>query len=242
MIPASVIIPTVTAACVLGAYLETKSLFSVWLMVGFAVLGWVMHRYDYSRITFLIGFVVGPLFELAVRQSLIITRSDPRQLLAHPFALLLLACAIGVAVAFSIGSPGARGGRALTGASAAYVATVSTTAGATGSVEPALRDQPGEQPLVRHQLAERPALHDPPGIEHQDAVGVGDRGQPMRDDEGGAPGPQPVQRALDAGLGLDIERAGGLVEDQDGRILEDGARDGDALALAARTEKRRARR
>ena len=63
-IPATVIIPTVTALCILGAYAETKSIFSVWLMVGFAVLGWVMHRYDYSRITFLIGFVVGPLFEL----------------------------------------------------------------------------------------------------------------------------------------------------------------------------------
>ena len=36
-----------------------------------------MHRFDYSRITFLIGFVVGPLFELSLRQSLIITRSDP---------------------------------------------------------------------------------------------------------------------------------------------------------------------
>ena len=52
------------AICILGAFLETKSLFSVWLMLGFGILGWVMHRFDYSRITFLIGFVVGPLFEL----------------------------------------------------------------------------------------------------------------------------------------------------------------------------------
>lgn len=101
-IPATVIIPTVLALCILGAFMETKSVFSVWLMFAFGVLGWVMHRFDYSRITFLIGFVVGPLFELAVRQSLIITRSDPLRLLQHPAALLLIACALAVAVAFSL--------------------------------------------------------------------------------------------------------------------------------------------
>ena len=45
---------------------------------------------------------------------------------------------------------------------------------------------------------------------------------------------QPVERPLDAGFRLDVERAGGLVEDQDRRVLQDGAGDGDALALAAR--------
>lgn len=101
-IPATVIIPTVTATCILGAYFETNSIFSVWIMLSFAVLGWVMHRFDYSRITFLIGFVVGPLFELAVRQSLIITHSNPTRLLQHPVAILLAACAVGVAVMFSL--------------------------------------------------------------------------------------------------------------------------------------------
>ena len=63
-----------------------------------------MHRYDYSRITFLIGFVVGPLFELAVRQSLIITHSDPMRLLQHPVALLLMVCAVVVVAMFSFAS------------------------------------------------------------------------------------------------------------------------------------------
>jgi putative tricarboxylic transport membrane protein len=105
-VPATVIIPSVVALCVLGAYAETKSLLAVWLMVGFAALGWVMHRYDYSRITFLIGFVVGPLFELSVRQSLIITHSDPMRLLQHPIAVVLLACAVAVGAIFTLGPRG----------------------------------------------------------------------------------------------------------------------------------------
>ena len=101
-IPATVIIPCVTAFCILGAFLETKSLFSVWLMLGFGILGWVMHRFNYSRITFLIGFVVGPLFELSLRQSLIITHSDPLRLLQHPVALAVLIFAAVVAVYFTM--------------------------------------------------------------------------------------------------------------------------------------------
>ena len=43
-----------------------------------------------------------------------------------------------------------------------------------------------------------------------------------------------VDRFLDTRLGLDVERAGRLVEHQDRRVLEHGAGDRDALALAAR--------
>ena len=42
-----------------------------------------------------------------------------------------------------------------------------------------------------------------------------------------------VERVLDLLLGVAVERAGRLVEDQDRRPFEDGAGDGDALLLAA---------
>ena len=45
---------------------------------------------------------------------------------------------------------------------------------------------------------------------------------------------QPVERLLDQALGVAVERAGRLVEDQDARVAQDRARDRDPLALAAR--------
>jgi hypothetical protein len=42
-----------------------------------------------------------------------------------------------------------------------------------------------------------------------------------------------IQRILDNPLRLRVERAGGLVEEQNGRVGDDRARDGDALLLAA---------
>ena len=93
-VPAIIIIPVVVMLCVVGSYLESRSLFAVQVMIGFAVLGYLMHRFDYSRVTFLIGFVIGPQFELSLRQALIITDRSPVALLDHPIALAILATAL----------------------------------------------------------------------------------------------------------------------------------------------------
>jgi hypothetical protein len=53
------------------------------------------------------------------------------------------------------------------------------------------------------------------------------------DDEGGSALHQEVEAALDQGFGLGVERTGGLVQDQDARVGEDGAGDGEPLTLAA---------
>lgn len=97
-VPATVIIPVVVMLCIVGSYLETRSVFSVGLMVSFAGLGYLMHRFDYSRVTFLIGFVIGPQFELSLRQSLILTDREPAALLHHPFAIAIFAVALIVSV------------------------------------------------------------------------------------------------------------------------------------------------
>ena len=44
---------------------------------------------------------------------------------------------------------------------------------------------------------------------------------------------QRLQGGLNQPLGTGVERAGGLVQDQDARVLQDDAGDGDALLLAA---------
>src|ERR1035438_5008651 len=76
------------------------------------------------------------------------------------------------------------------------------------------------------------ALHDAALFHHQNLLRAADGGEAMRDHEGGAPFHQVGETLLNGGLGFGIEAAGGLVENQDARIGENGAGDGDALALA----------
>ena len=87
-VPVRLIIPVVLLLCCIGAYMETNSLFSIYLMLAFAVLGFFARKLEFSFVTFLIGFVIGPNLELTFRQSLQILNHDPMRLLGHPIALV----------------------------------------------------------------------------------------------------------------------------------------------------------
>lgn len=89
-IPIVIIIPVVIVFCTFGAFLEQHSMFSVYAMFVFGIVGYFMARYGYSVVTFLIGFVIGPIFELSLRQSIIVTNHRPEALLSHPIAIAFL--------------------------------------------------------------------------------------------------------------------------------------------------------
>jgi len=67
----------------------------------------------------------------------------------------------------------------------------------------------------------------------ENLVGATDGGEAVGDHEGGAALHEEVEAVLDEGLGFGVERARGLVEYEDAGVGEDGARDGEALALTA---------
>ncbi len=77
-------------------------------------------------------------------------------------------------------------------------------------------------------------LDDGAGVHHQNAVGLQNGREPMGDDETGAPRHDAAQRLLHQRLVPRVERRGRLVEQQDRRVGENSAGDGEALALAAR--------
>ena len=83
------------------------------------------------------------------------------------------------------------------------------------------------------QLRVRALLDHAALVQHQHLVGVFDGRQPVRDDQRRAVGHQVVERVLHQAFGFGVERGGGLVEDQDRRVLQHRARDREALALAA---------
>ena len=77
---------------VVGAYLQGGGVFGVYVMVVFGIVGYFLKRFDFSFVTFIIGFIIGPQLELAVRQSLIIVQGTSvwdypgRHLLRHHHA------------------------------------------------------------------------------------------------------------------------------------------------------------
>jgi hypothetical protein len=88
--------------------------------------------------------------------------------------------------------------------------------------------------LPGQQLVVRAVLDEPSAVEDQDAVGVADRREAVSDHERGAAVEELVHRLLDRAFGLAVERARGLVEEQDRRAVVESARDRDPLLLPAR--------
>ena len=77
-------------------------------------------------------------------------------------------------------------------------------------------------------------LNDASALEHHDPIGIPYGAEAMRNDEGGSPLHEMIERFLDEMLALGIQGAGGLIEDEESGVLEQGSSNGNALLLSAR--------
>lgn len=113
-VPLRLIIPGVLLLCAVGAYMETSSVFSVYMMLLFTVVGFFSRKLDFSFVTFLIGFVIGPNLELTFRQSIQLLDHDIWNLTGHPIAIVFILLTI--ATLWGVGrSNNRRGGAPRTG-------------------------------------------------------------------------------------------------------------------------------
>ena len=81
-----------------------------------------------------------------------------------------------------------------------------------------------------------PPLRDAALLQDEDEIGLHDGGETMGDHEARPPRQGGRDGVLDEALGLGVDRACGLIEDEEGRIGQEGPRQGDELLLARREE------
>ena len=88
------IYPPILAICLTGVISRANNVEDAWLMLGLGVLGWLMKRYDWPAAPMILGLVLGPLFENALRQSLTLSHGSGAIFVTRPIAAVLLALAI----------------------------------------------------------------------------------------------------------------------------------------------------
>lgn len=101
--PLSLIIPVVIFFCAMGSYMDGNSTFGIWIMLFFGVFGFFTRKLDFSFVTFLIGFVVGPAFELSLRQAIAIMDRDVTNLIHHPIAMVFIILTVIFIISVGIG-------------------------------------------------------------------------------------------------------------------------------------------
>jgi putative tricarboxylic transport membrane protein len=97
-IPRPIILAAATLLCVTGAYVSTGSLFGIGIVLAFGALGYALRKLDIPFIVFLIGFVLGPMFERALRNTVNLFDDPVTLALEHP--LLPVLVVLGAAVAW----------------------------------------------------------------------------------------------------------------------------------------------
>jgi putative tricarboxylic transport membrane protein len=89
-IPYSILFPFIFLFCLIGAYTVGNNVQDVYIMIFFGILGYLMKKYDYEPAPLVLAFVLGPMFENAFRQSLIISGGSPLIFLTRPIAAIFV--------------------------------------------------------------------------------------------------------------------------------------------------------
>ncbi len=90
--------PFVLAVTVVGAYSVRNTMFDVWTMLLFGLIGFAMKARDWPVAPMILGFILGPMLEHHLRQTLQAQGGSLMFLFTKPIALAFLALAVAMLI------------------------------------------------------------------------------------------------------------------------------------------------
>jgi putative tricarboxylic transport membrane protein len=76
LIPDNIVVAIIVLACLAGAYGVNNNPMDIVTMTAFGVLGYLMAKFGFPAAPMVLAFVLGPIMETSLRQSLIMSRAD----------------------------------------------------------------------------------------------------------------------------------------------------------------------
>ena len=93
-IPYSVLFPLILLFCLIGAFSINNSLLDMLIMVIFGVIGYFFKKYDYEAAPLILAYVLGPMMETSLRQSLLLSKGSFLIFFLRPISMVLIGIAI----------------------------------------------------------------------------------------------------------------------------------------------------
>jgi putative tricarboxylic transport membrane protein len=90
-VPSDIMAPLITMICFIGAYGVNNNVSGILIALIFGLTGYLMRSFQYDPAPLVLAFVLGPLLEDSLRQSLMLFRGDVLGLMQRPIALCLFA-------------------------------------------------------------------------------------------------------------------------------------------------------
>jgi putative tricarboxylic transport membrane protein len=99
-IPYAYLYPLIVMFCVIGVYEVNHSIVDVWIMLLMGIVGYGLKKFGFDPAPLVLGLVIAPIFEMSLRQSLIMSNGNYLIFLSRPISsVLLLICAVLLALA-----------------------------------------------------------------------------------------------------------------------------------------------
>lgn len=89
-IPYLILFPLILLFCLIGAYTVYNKIVDVYIMVFFGILGFLFKKFRYEMAPLVLAFVLAPLMEHALRQSLIMSDGSPAVFYQRPISAIVL--------------------------------------------------------------------------------------------------------------------------------------------------------
>ncbi len=89
-IPYPILFPLILLFCVIGSYSLNNNIEDVLVMIFFGLIGYLMKKFDYEGAPLVLAFVLSPMMENALRQSLLISHGSFLIFITRPISASLL--------------------------------------------------------------------------------------------------------------------------------------------------------
>lgn len=100
-LPYGILATFIIMLSLVGSFAVENNTINIWIMLLFGVIGYFMKKYDYSVAALILGLVLGPMMEEALRRQLLITDGNYLSFITSPIsAIILLIAVIAMALPF----------------------------------------------------------------------------------------------------------------------------------------------
>jgi putative tricarboxylic transport membrane protein len=93
-IPYPVLFPLIILFCLIGVYSVNNNIFEVVIMILFGIVGYLMKKFAYEGAPLILAFVLSPMLENALRQSLIMSHGSFSIFFTRPISCALIVISI----------------------------------------------------------------------------------------------------------------------------------------------------
>jgi putative tricarboxylic transport membrane protein len=82
--------PSIIVICIAGTYSGNSNIFDLYLMLFFGVFGYLMKKFNFPVAPLLMGYVLAPLLEVSLIQSLVLSNGSAIPFFTRPISLFFI--------------------------------------------------------------------------------------------------------------------------------------------------------